>query len=253
MLTAPPFLTLPLHAGPIVIDVPSNYAGPIVIADRHLTATAPGQTAITIRWPRIESCFLTSVILRDLVINAGFRHGIHLVNAWNARIARVNIFGPGGVPDPGMENGIILDGQCMDVSISACNLFGMTTGILIVGEYEGTRISDFSVVGAVHGVAALNAQDEPGLWITNGHINATSVGVFLRHRCQYTLSNLLLYAGNDYASTKRWPFYGVHATDSDDGVLDNVKLGSLDQGKVIVPLINGGCDRLTGTVQRMAF
>lgn len=215
--------------------------------------TGPRQTAIELDWPRIESCFLSAVFIRNVVMAPGngyaWANGIYLRNAWSAQLSGINFVGPGGVPEPQSDNGIILDGDSNDVGISHYTCAGAITGLYLVGQCEGARLTNFSIIGGYFGVVSQHVGSEPGLQISNGHINATLAGVNLQGDHEVALSDLLIFGGNYNAGSKGSAFYAVNLNHCQEVDLRGVRVSSLDPAKPLVPLAQSRTANVRGTVQ----
>jgi hypothetical protein len=251
-----------LHHGPITPDTLSLDGAPFRLRDLVMVPTGPGQTAIDLRWPgEYESCITTSAILENILTIPGngfhWENHIRLTNGWNAQIVGCNNVGPSGMPDPVSMNGIILDGKSTGVSISRHRASGLATAIWIKGECEGTKIDDMDAVGVVNGVVGApdTGGGEPGLWLTNSHINATQWGVHLTNRYQVFLSNLLLYGGNYFQTTGPHPFYGVVVNGCQEVHCQGVKVGQAgDVGsKAIVPWVYTAGTTGSGRPERLQW
>lgn len=236
--------TLERHDGPIRIELTLDQSLPILVENKVLYPTGPGQTAITVTGPRRESAVLPTLILRNVLIAAGnayhWQHCAWLTNAWLATIENVTCNGPAGMPEPLTENAFILDGQSTDVILRGVRVSGTVTGVFIKGEAEGTRIVDATLMGVRHGIVAWpdSGGGEPGLWVSGTHINAVVHGIYLRHRYHVFLRDILIYAGDYFASTKGLPFYGLVAEDAQEVQIDRVLVsrnGAEARDKPIVP------------------
>jgi len=245
--------------GPLVINQPSNSSIPLVIENKIFFPTAEGQTAIVANWPTTGSAIQTSIIIRNVSIAPGngfyWTNGIHLTNAWLAQLTNVNIIGPAGLPNPLMINALVLDGQSTDASITGYRCSGAVTCLYITGESEGVKVMDFTMIGCLHGVVAHTPGTEPALWLTNGHINATSVGVWLKNRREWMFSDVLIYAGNYFEGTKTWGFHGVLLENSPVGELRGVQVSSIAPEKTIWPYVvrGEGTDRINGSVGKIVW
>lgn len=252
---------LQIVQGPLKISQPSNYSTPLVIENKLFVPTGPNQTAIEIDWPNIPSSFITSVFIRNVVIAPGngfhWRTGIHLHHGWNAQISHVNLIGPGGVPNPLSENAIVLSGQSNDVALSHIHIAGWITGVFITGgafgeQPEGFRMSNFTIIGGIHGIVSHTEGTEPGLFVSNGHINVTRVAIWLRNRREWFLSDLLLYAGDYVESTSGGPMFGVLLDNSPIGDIRGVKISDVSEGrKIVVPQHFTQSPRINGSVERV--
>lgn len=241
-----PVLVRPLTEvhGPIVVDLDTLDGPAIVLRDLMVYPTGPDQTAITLRWKDDrESCVNTSVILENVVTAPGngyhWQDHIHLTNAWNAQILGCNTIGPAGLPNPVSMNGIVLEGTSTGVTIDRHRASGLATAILIRGECEGTKIRDLDAVGVLNGIVGWpdTGGGEPGLWITDSHINATQWGIHLKHRYQVTLRDVLIYGGDYFDVSRGHPFYGVVLEDCQVVRMDNVKVSRNGVEAVSKPLV----------------
>lgn len=251
---------LPLEEGPISFQMPIDTGRTIRIPAATRIPTGPDQTAISISFPEVEASYACTLIIEEQVLMPGnghsWRNGIHLNNAWYAKLHNIHIFGPGGyLEQPGMENGIILSGRSNSVSIQSYHAMGMITPLLITEKSEATRLSDYEFIGCYHGVAALTSQYSPGMQISRGHIRASSAAFLFQNQCQFTVDDCLVYGDNGFIQSQAWPFYtGLLLDRCFDGVFNNIKIGSMAPEKHMVqPYILGG-DRITQTnVNRLPF
>jgi hypothetical protein len=232
------------HEGPIAETFGSIHEATYVLRDLVMVPTGPGQTAIDLTWPgEYESCINRLALIENVTTIPGngffWESGIKGTNAWNMRIVGCNNVGPSGMADPLSMHGVVLDGKSTGVAIVGHRASGLATAIHIKGECEGTKIDDLDAVGVCNGIVAEpdTGGGEPGLWVTNSHINATAIAIKMTHRYQVFLSNLLLYGGDYFETTGRWDFYGVGATHCQEVHCHNVKVGQAGdvKGKKIVP------------------
>jgi hypothetical protein len=251
-----------VHYGPIRPTFANLTDGAYVLRDLVLVPTAPGQTALDLTWPGDdESCINRTCVLENITTAPGngyfWESHILLRNAWNARVVGCNTIGPSGMPDPVSMNGIVLDGKSTGVVISGHRASGLATAIWIKGEAEGTKIDDLDAVGVCNGIVAApdTGGGEPGLWITNTHINATQWGIHLTNRYQVFLSNLLLYGGHYYQTTGQHPFYGVVVDGCQEVHCQNVKVGQAGDvgGKSIVPFVYTAGTTGSGRPERLQW
>jgi hypothetical protein len=208
---------------PIDITFDSHYdRDTLVIENKTFRAMEPGQTAITLRWPASPSIAQCSVILRNLCFKPGlfaWQNCIHLVNAWNGVIENVN--GYSG-PDGSFHNGIILDGQCMDVKIRAAHFVHPITGVYVTGESEGPTIHDTRVLGGIYGVYASTPQGEAGMTVSDSHFAVSVAGIVAVNRPQAIYHDLLIYRHPWRAGES---FTGIYVgPGSDDTDIHDVKV-----------------------------
>lgn len=251
---------LPLEEGPIHFPMPNGTGRTIRIPAATRIPTGPGQTAIRIEFPEVEASYACTVIIEDQVLMPGngysWKNGIHLTNAWYAKLHRIHIHGAGGYLEmPSMENGVILDGRSNSVSISAYHAMGMMTPLFITGKSEATRLVDYEFIGTYHGVVAFGDQYCPGLSINHGHIRASSAAFLFNNQVQFSINDALVYGDNGFTQTNGWPFYpGLMLSNCFDGVFNNIKVGAVDPAKVIAsPLIIGGERIIQNNVVRLPF
>lgn len=214
--------------GPLVVSMGAFYGGPVIIENRTFTATGPGQTAIVVSWPDVTVGIAeTSVILRNVTIKAGFANGVHLINAWNARLDGVNI--DGGYYGA-MQNGIILQGQSHDVRIDAATIMHAVTGLYIPEASEGTVIRGSTFLGVLYGIfAASDYAGRPWLNVSDSHIAASKVGIFLVNRKQVTIHDTLIYRHlRGYVPGESWA--GVVSLGNADTVLRDVFIDCAPDG-----------------------
>lgn len=148
------------------------------------------------------------------------------------------------MPDPLSLNGITLSGNSIGCSILGLRASGLATGIFIKGACEGTKIFDADIVGVDNGIVSWpdTGGGEPGLWISNVHINATQWGIHLRNRYEVFLSDLLIYAADYFQTTKGFPFYSVVLENCNEVSLTEVLYSSVaPPEKPIVPFTKTNC------------
>lgn len=217
----------------MTIDFPSHYdEETLIIENKTFRAMLPGQTAIRLTWPSAPSIAKCSAIIR----NCGFEPGlfdwancIHLTNGWHVVIE--NCWGLSG-PTGNFQNGVILDGQCMNTKVSNCTFTHPVTGVLVTGESEGTKINGCEFLACVFGTVFNTDQGEAGAWITDTHISAATAGIVAVNRPQAFYSNLLIYnhpwrANGNFQGIFVGP--GSHNTD-----ISNVQVNGL--GNPVTPV-----------------
>lgn len=248
---------LPLVEGPLHYVLPAGFGRTIVIPPAHRIPTGPNQTAIALEFPDVESSYGCTVIIQDQVLAPGngysWQHGIYLVNAWYAKLARIHVTGAGGADTPSMENGIILTGRSNSVSIHGYSAMGMQTALLVAGKSEATRLDDFEFISCYHGIAALTDTFSPGLQVDRGHVRATSAAFLFRHQVQFSVRDVLVYADNGFTQTKTWPFHVVHHTACYDGSFERIQVGSMAPEKAVLHEASAGSDRVSVGITRLAF
>lgn len=239
--------------GPYVIQESSNYCNPVVIENLVMEPSAPGQTAILGSWPRVESCAHPSIIIRNVVCQPSpwgfsFLNGIYLCNAWLACVNTFRFWGRPGM-DPESEHAIVLAGNSIDVSLTDIRGSGMRTGLAVVDDCEGTRLTDFSFVGCLHGVAIMHAGSEPGFAASHGHINSTSAGIMLSGVHDFSIDDVLIYCGNYFNETATWPFFGALLERCQEGQFAGVRVSNLwHEEKTCIPYQAAATERITGGV-----
>jgi hypothetical protein len=243
--------------GPIVHVYPTVPSTPIVIENKIIYPTAPGQRAIDLVFPRTDSEVMARVVLRNVTIRPGndfhFLDGIFLLNAWFSVFDNVEVIAPMGVAEPQMRHAIVLAGQSTEVRLRNLKLSGMETGLLIIGESEGTFIDSSSFIAVKYGIVAWpeSGGDEPGLWITNSHINSSIAGIMFRNRLQVSLRDVLLYFDDHYQSDRGNPYYGVIVDTSRDVWTSNVTIvaSNANVKKVCIPWTVANSARLEGRAE----
>ncbi len=218
--------------GPLVVNVPAFYQGPLVIENRTFDATGPGQTALTLVWPLSPSVAETTVILRNITIRTGFSNGIVLINAWNARLDTINIY---GAYDGHMANGIVLVGQSHDVRIDAATVMHAVTGLLVLDTAEGTTVRGSTFLGVDHGIYAVSSSPgRPWLVVADSHIAASRAGIVAINRKQVSIHDSLIYRHlRGYRPGDPWQ--GLVTTTSTDVAIRDVQIDCAPDAAQIYP------------------
>lgn len=140
--------------------------------------------------------------LKDLHIWSDFgasywKKGIKVSNCWHYDISHVFIKGATAVAD-WMDSAIEIGAKCIDGRLENCYVYGANTAAFISsGDVEGFRMSRCSFVAVRKGVLFDHSTSFPPHYdIANNHIAASENCIFLRGTSQGTISENLLYLGD---------------------------------------------------------
>lgn len=162
---------------------------PLTLKNMTLSQRGIGGTAISLNYPDASSvneptAYLEKLSLRPsptLGTAATWQHGIHLTNAWNARIRDCTIHARNQDIDPTgvfpMKTALALHRSTQDLQVSGLLVYGgIDTGILIessaLGYGEGTLIQQAAMVGVRVGIKADSSKLGQTPWL---HLNSTHI------------------------------------------------------------------------------
>ena len=192
LVATPAFAGHLTESGPITIS--GQHYHPIVIENKIIRPTGPGQTAITVTFPyEPGSVVTTDITIRNVVIEPGFTNCVNLSNAWLSNIEDVSCRGTWDNP---VQNGVILQGRSIDDRLDGVRVTFAITGVLIVHESEGTKITDSTFVAVINGIfadATGSGFRRPQLVVSGTHIASSRLGILARQRTQVSIHDDLLY------------------------------------------------------------
>lgn len=197
---------------PIDVNASGFYGGaPAHISGVTVCTTVENPNpAISVKFPDLGfgvSINEEAAIVRDVTIRpeptvgrASFGVGLDLRDCWNAIIDNVTIHGDNTVA--GMQAGIRLRGNALDVNISNFRIMNAAVGIEVLDRAEGTLISKGWIIANAPGTTGIRFATRPGTasepnkpWgaITDVHIATYSYGILLFNHPQCSISGCLIY------------------------------------------------------------
>lgn len=140
--------------------------------------------------------------VRDVHIWSDFgssywKNGVAISNCWHYDLDHVFVKGATAVAD-WMDSAFDIGTKCIDGRLENCYVYGANTAVLIsAGDVEGFRMSRCSFVAVRKGVLFDHGTNFPPHYdIANNHIAASENCIFLRGTSQGTITENLLYLGD---------------------------------------------------------
>lgn len=162
--------------------------------------------------------------------------GFNINNARNSIFSDCYVHGPTDNLSK-TQYGFLIAGQATDIKVDNCQVVSVGTGVQIIGEAEGTLLSNFVAVDVNIGVSKIHSGgSEPWIAMSNWHINCRQKGFYLENVLQTTIGNGLLYCQN---GTGAW--IGIHIAPA-SSVNQDVQIDAL----IDAQLAGGGVSSTTG-------
>lgn len=183
-------------------------------------AGGAGNTPISGTWPTTSSGQNRTCVIRDNEFSGSgsgyWTQLISLSEAWNC-ILEDNMF----TNSTSTSEVIALAGMCGDAQINGNVIYNGSTGINVIANTEGIRVTDNAIIGVNIGVNySPTVTGRPGTDISGNHISSANVGIRGSEAVQLSITKNLIYkVGNG-------DFIGIDlASNTDDcRVCDNFVL-----------------------------
>jgi hypothetical protein len=203
-------------SGYVVKSQPLFVSGdaPVVLRD-HLF-DGQGECAVDLRWPLRGSHHWPTAVLDNVVVQGqGWRNGVRLANAWNAKLQNVTVQGPIVQNFLQPEMGIGIDcGTSMDVHITNPNIVHASVGVQVIdpdqnGHAEGFHLTDGWLQHTITGIKLLGLGS--GGWPTTcAVVRGPHIAYLMHGMWVENYSGLIISEANLYASPQLPDHIGIY-------------------------------------------